>query len=636
MRLSHGPTPIKSGLITTDACVFVKNIVYPQLKDDINRSMQGLLGVEEFVKAVWGFDEADLRWDEWMFKPSAKLQAEFRVPDEVDRYKPFCDMLDDAFDQWCKLPGPIRKRTVQLVPKEALAGLAEKEISTVAGVITWNGMPIVGEFKKWLIAQLQPPKPGSPMSAPELHPVDVFSSAGMKRRREMSADGPVKRQKSEHKSQPLATIQDLDLDEVTTQPGSEIFHLEAETKLTPITRDQIQLAGYANEIFAAVGNRRYVTGLFVRGDKVSLWYYDRIGVVRTKEFSILDPADSKLVVLMAVAMSVCDRDHLGFEPLLHPPTNVVSSSTVKDNILLLPANHTIDGSGVQVQHDVSFQVLGNKAIYIQYGVIGRGTVVYSVAAKDTGGLELPKGELVAKLSWPVKTRAAEDFLICDIRSKIGPTWSKHIPELICSMTLDGDALGLPRTLMPSLDDASEERVLRILIAPRAEALAKARSLEEFQAIFLHVHLYRHDLESFIYVLVWCAMHLRLDGTEQSRHPLLNSWTEGTWDNIYQAKYNLFSNFKTLDPIFRNIQPAFQPILPEWIVPLCELLKDIQQQQSNHDDNIYGKIWKRKAKTAAQQANEDAWNETREGLMTFENFMTMIGEDPDIPELAASP
>ncbi|TFY75572.1 hypothetical protein EWM64_g8441 [Hericium alpestre] len=194
---------------TTDACVFVKNIVYPQLKDDINRSMQGLIDVKEFVKAVWGFDEADLQWDKWTFEPPAKLQDEFKLPDEKARYKPFCDMLDNAFEQWRKVLGVTRKRTVQLVPNpdkkrlrgytgwwgeknqrnpdvfgEAMAGLAEHEISTVAGLVTWHGMPIVGEFKKWLIAQLKP-KLKPPVSAPELPTQAIASSIGAKRRLEV-------------------------------------------------------------------------------------------------------------------------------------------------------------------------------------------------------------------------------------------------------------------------------------------------------------------------------------------------------------------------------------------------------------------------------------------------------------------
>ncbi|TFY77689.1 hypothetical protein EWM64_g6325 [Hericium alpestre] len=300
---------------------------------------------------------------------------------------------------------------------------------------------------------------------------------------------------------------------------------------------------------------------------------------------------------------------------------------------------------------------------------------------------------------------------------IGPTWSKHVPELLCSMTLDGDALGLPRSLMHSLDDASEERVLRILIAQRAEGLAKARSLEEFKAIFLQLvrchriifmkanilhrdlsvnnllfirdddnepsgllndwdlgkrckidqttetpsarhrtgtapfmaldlllddppqHLYRHDLESFIYILIFCAMHMNLDGTERERHPSLYGWTDGSWKDIYLAKRELFSDVKRkLDPFLDEARPAFQPLISEWIWPLCMLLNEVQAVEINRGRNQYSRSSKwatASENTAASRKGEDAWNETRGGLMTFEKFMTTIGEDPVVPELAAN-
>ncbi|TFY74220.1 hypothetical protein EWM64_g9791 [Hericium alpestre] len=199
-----GPTPIKSGLSTTDGCVFLKDVVNPQLKEDINRNMQGLLDVEEFVKSVWGFDDADLNFNNWTYQPPTGLHDMYKVPDEKARYTPFCDMLVDAFNQWRKAVGLVRKRTVKLVRNpdkktirgyagwfgkqnerrpdvvgEGMAGLLGKEISTFAGVRIWNGMPIVGEFKRWYLAELKrKAKSGLPMSAPELSVPAMASSSG--------------------------------------------------------------------------------------------------------------------------------------------------------------------------------------------------------------------------------------------------------------------------------------------------------------------------------------------------------------------------------------------------------------------------------------------------------------------------
>ncbi|TFY73408.1 hypothetical protein EWM64_g10604, partial [Hericium alpestre] len=197
-----GPMPVKSGLSTTDGCVFVKDVVDPQLKEDINRNMQGLIDVEEFVESVWGFDDADLDLNTWTYRPPTELHNKYKVSDEKACYEPFCDMLDDTFKQWCETVGPICRGTVRIDLKldtetikgytgwggwqngrkpdvigEGMAGLYDQETSAVAGVLTWNGVPIVGEFQKWLIAETKnKAKSGLPMSALERQLLDMLST----------------------------------------------------------------------------------------------------------------------------------------------------------------------------------------------------------------------------------------------------------------------------------------------------------------------------------------------------------------------------------------------------------------------------------------------------------------------------
>ncbi|TFY73850.1 hypothetical protein EWM64_g10162 [Hericium alpestre] len=525
----------------------------------------------------------------------------------------------------------------------------------------WATIPFVGEFVKTSILDDEEhnttgdPEPSrSTVSAPSVGD----TGAGTSRKRKLSIlDEANKARKTNSESSPSIDVK---------EPA-------------------VQLAGYANEVFKAVGNRRYVT------------------------FNMFK--DPELFVLVAVAISICDRKHVGYEPLLRPATNDIVLSTVEDNTLCLDGRHAVDGSGASVHHDVSFQITG-KPIYIQYGIVGRGTVVYPISLEGEGGLASGASELVAKLSWPVKTLVAEDALIRDICSKISPAWSKHIPEVLLSATLDEEALDLPRSLMGPLDGKAEDRVLRILIAHRAEGLEKVRSLEEFKTIFLQAmrchrvvfvktnilhwdlsvdnllftrdgdnalalvndwdlgkvykpderpsahhrtgtahfmaldllkedlprHMYRHDLESFIYILIWCAMHFYLRGNKQSLHPLLKPWTEGTWEDIYDRKVKRFSRLVNIDPLISAVQPAFEPLVQKWILPLCNLLMEVQSQILERENNHIRFKWNMMSETESMphQAEQDAWNETQGGLMTFENFMKAIGEDPVIPELAAIP
>lgn len=72
------------------------------------------------------------------------------------------------------------------------------------------------------------------------------------------------------------------------------------------------------------------------------------------------------------------------------------------------------------------------------------------------------------------------------------------------------------------------------------------------------HLYRHDLESLFYVLVWAAVHYTLDKANpvvsQPGSPIMK-WT-GTYADAREAKKSFLDDPL---PIFSKIQPAFQPL-----------------------------------------------------------------------------
>ncbi|TFY81074.1 hypothetical protein EWM64_g2936, partial [Hericium alpestre] len=337
----NGPTPLKSGLSSITAPHFVKNIVDPQLKDDVNRNMQGLLDVSDFVKNVLGFDEQELKWQEWTFTPPVSLYDKYAACKlEPSRYEPFCEMLEYALKQWDDNTNPERKRTIRLRPNrngKKIKGYKgyekpnerDPDLFSVLPhetddkiIIQWRGITIVVEFKKKGTRAADRLKAlretGHFASCPD-PPLTVPKTSSRPKRKLHSVDEPNKAQKTGPSSLPSSRI--------NSQPNEpDVFFATGSTavqdgSIPRATDDQIQLAGYANEMFASVGNRRYVTGIFVDDDKVSLWYYDRIGVVRSKEFSFYE--DPKLFVLVAVAVAVCDRKHFGYEPLLIPETEVV-------------------------------------------------------------------------------------------------------------------------------------------------------------------------------------------------------------------------------------------------------------------------------------------------------------------------
>ncbi|KDQ23775.1 hypothetical protein PLEOSDRAFT_1086212 [Pleurotus ostreatus PC15] len=91
-----------------------------------------------------------------------------------------------------------------------------------------------------------------------------------------------------------------------------------------------------------------------------------------------------------------------------------------------------------------------------------------------------------------------------------------------------------------------------------------------------VHLYRHDLESLFYVLIWAAVHYNIGDDVPYAHRVddeVEKWT-GTYLEALSAKTLFLSD---TGPVLKCIRPAFQGLRPTWIESLCKLF---QRAQSN--------------------------------------------------------
>ena len=75
-----------------------------------------------------------------------------------------------------------------------------------------------------------------------------------------------------------------------------------------LTGDELQTANYASECLAD-GRRRYVIGLLIQDRIMSLWYFDRMGVVKSQEFNIVE--NPKLFFLALAAITECNMERFG-------------------------------------------------------------------------------------------------------------------------------------------------------------------------------------------------------------------------------------------------------------------------------------------------------------------------------------
>ncbi|KAL4243001.1 EKC/KEOPS complex subunit BUD32 [Abortiporus biennis] len=99
-----------------------------------------------------------------------------------------------------------------------------------------------------------------------------------------------------------------------------------------------------------------------------------------------------------------------------------------------------------------------------------------------------------------------------------------------------------------------------------------------------IHVYRYDLESFFYVLVWfCA------GFDPKFNTLasIDSWRTPSYEDIAKNKEAFINDSKQTisDAIFANTHSSYQPLVKAWIHPLRLLFKEVLSCASRLDSDI---------------------------------------------------
>ncbi|KIM42459.1 hypothetical protein M413DRAFT_10575 [Hebeloma cylindrosporum] len=124
------------------------------------------------------------------------------------------------------------------------------------------------------------------------------------------------------------------------------------------------------------------------------------------------------------------------------------------------------------------------------------------------------------------------------------------------------------------------------------------------------HYYRHDLESFFYILIWSCVHYDV---KDKHHDLVNPY-EGIkgWlykDTAQRTKTRLIHDWEAFMRIESLVKADFQDLFSEWVVPLRKLFKTALE--SIPDNPV-----------------EEGYDlRTCNGILTFEAFMDAIGEAP---------
>ncbi|CAL1698477.1 unnamed protein product [Somion occarium] len=313
---------------------------------------------------------------------------------------------------------------------------------------------------------------------------------------------------------------------VHTLPTSDLPHSVS------FTEDDFQAAKYVDKLISQ-GIRSYASGFLVEETKMSLWYTDRMGLVKSKRFDIFDEPEYFLLVIAALHFARPPK--LGFNPLIEYTQKSIQS--YEKGVLKLSRSYDITGRELK---DLSFllNVLAEKPLTVARGAVGRGTTVLPIQAIEAAKNLFEDEGLVAKFSWQPTDRVnTEDGIIRVIRQKIGKSRTrkhllKHIVDLKCSLDLTATELGLPRASM-YLSEACEPRIFRVLIVKEYLPLECVRRVAEYERIFIdvvQVHRYVFDTVKILHgdISVSNVMFYREPGGNVIG--VLSDWDLSTYKN----------------------------------------------------------------------------------------------------------
>ena len=252
---------------------------------------------------------------------------------------------------------------------------------------------------------------------------------------------------------------------VTTTPkrvGKSSGKSRAATTKSSPTAVQLKphevLAGYALEILSASGLRQHAIAILVDNESVSLWYFDRSGVISSTEMNLKTETDQEMFYDVLGILGCASRTDLGYVKRLCPSTGWPSRENAGSLLLW-------DRGGESRNWDLE----NLKKLNIgSRGLIGRGTTVYSFGDNGTD----PDAPFALKLSWQPTSRPSEaDFFVAAQDAGVEGTPRVLAMDRLASLS-EGIRSRLPSSSSPW--KGQTDRELRALVFDRV-----CRPLSEF-------------------------------------------------------------------------------------------------------------------------------------------------------------
>ncbi|KAF8877250.1 hypothetical protein CPB84DRAFT_374602 [Gymnopilus junonius] len=496
------------------------------LKIETNNHTYRAVSVKHFVTNVWGLDETDA--DTIISSSIAHSPEElasytsvlgYARSKEIDLHKPFRDISQSLLTKVCSIlhkdPGSLQtdfwdgKGTTMLISEFTGRKPDLVRFWTPMEDIRWHFAKAPLEFKKphgpksWLDTIAE--EGGNAASSSSTSQLENPPPQAKKRPKKSERRSKVK-QSSSTSTSTSGSTKEAEPGQKRSRDGAEDNNGARDRKRnrTSLTQDELQVASYILECFGS-SNRHFVTGILAEGTRISLWYFDRVAVIRTQTFQLDDAAHgAQFLALALYALDQADMSHSGFNPHIYeftaPSDHEIPVTEACISPLERPAHEESTSlcfrlpKQAPTQKDYIFQI--KKFLFKYRGIMGRGTLVAAIQIYTMNEC-LYRDHCVIKLSWQYTSRQSEGGILAALRKAI-PAWTNNLPNPIFHATYNSAELGIPRSKMELTEVDStkpiKDRDLHVLVSDMYKNLWEADDVEEFKRIFLdciecHYHAY---------------------------------------------------------------------------------------------------------------------------------------------------
>ncbi|TFY60559.1 hypothetical protein EVG20_g7375 [Dentipellis fragilis] len=605
-------------------------------------------GVDVFVKHLLNYQVSEFNTAALRYQYPERLKEAYLYPKTpADRLAPLARIIDDVHIRARKI---VRAVVRDRAAKGTNAGFKERLCWT--DIVDSDDIFVVD---KRHVKLMEPtPKPSIPSTrAPRCN-------HEQKRKSDDADTGIHKRQKNTD-GLPIHVLVPGIHSKDTPKPKEKAVAETHNTEVGDSAKGMALMLRVAQErLTSAAGRRRYVLALLTDGSMIQLVCFDRTTITMTYPFDMFrQPA---LFAFIVVALFASNRVHFGYEPLISLPapltphgmltrlssylasrstSNPLSSSRASCSpVHRFPAPaHTHDISSTpspliakmgwplqkQKAEDSIIRGIRNKvgphwAAYLPRIECSQGiTSQWQLGILPrllTAGSELSRNQVFRVLVceclehlWTV--RSLDEF-----KSVFVDIVRFHRVAYLKAGILHGD-LSFANLMLRR--DASE-RVTGVLndwdLAIRMNS--KNKLLPGGTMPFIATELlqrdpprqrYRHDLESFVWILVWSMYQIDFTGADLPQCDELTERLDVDSDVLPRARVL----FMEADVHSWKFQPHFKPLVEKWLKPLFDmLLQAVEIHAENNWEEIDDEIFN---------------NETLGGYMTYDRFMKAIGEDP---------